>query len=104
MIFGIKTKKDKKIEMLEEDISKKIDTIMDLVQREMGRPYIGPARSFDYIPLRATYTISDDLPLDIVKNIIVSKFSDYLKDVLSFDVIEVEGEKMLEGTLYVRRK
>lgn len=107
MIFGIKTKKDKlieEIEELEEEIRKKDNAILELARHETGKLYVGPARSFDYIPVKSRHFLEDEIPLDFLKRDIAHKMAVFLEDQIHFEVIEVDGRKFLEGTLNVRRE
>lgn len=104
MIFGIKTKKDKLIEKLEEVIQVKDMTIKSMADKVYGMPYIGPAKSFDYIPVKSSRFLQDEMPLDFLKHDIAHKMAELLEDQIHFEVIEVDGKKFLEGTLNVRRE
>lgn len=104
MIFGIKTKKDKRIEELEEVIKVKDMTIKSMADKVYGMPYIGPAKSFDYITVRSSRFLQDEIPLDFLKRDVAHKMTELLEDLIHFEVIEVDGRKFLEGTLNVRRK
>ena len=104
MIFGIKTKKDKLIEKLEEIIEIKDMTIKSMVDKVYGRPYIVPDKSFDYIPVKTSRFLQDEIPLDLLKHDIDHKMAEFLEDQIHFEVIEVDGRKFLEGTLNVRRE
>lgn len=104
MIFGIKTKKDKLIEKLEEIIEVKDMTIKSMADKVYGMPYIGPAKSFDYIPVKSSRFLQDEIPLNVLKHDVALKMVEFLEDQIRFEVIEVDGSKFLEGTLNVRRE
>ena len=93
MIFGIKTKKDKRIE--------------DLESRLNSMTYKHPtiiASQKDTICLGATVVIEDNKPIEFVKRELAAKMMAEIERQIWYDVEDFNGKKLLRGYLRVVAK
>jgi hypothetical protein len=90
-MFGIKTKKDKRIEELEK-----------LLNYAMAqRPSIATIER-DVVTLRATQILEPGMPVDFAKKHIAREMAEHLENHIEYDVRDSEYHSpLVEGTLYV---
>lgn len=82
MIFGIKTKKDKRIEELENKV-KDLETTMFLKTPVMRVNY-------DVIEVKAKTVLDERLSTDYFKDALCQKLGDYIKPFVTFDIYDVK--------------
>lgn len=90
MIFGIKSKKDKRIEELENM----------LATMYLRQPQIVEQKG-SVVPLRAGIRLAHDVPLDVAKDMVVKVMSESIKDKIHYEVDEVCGEMVINGYLNI---
>lgn len=82
MIFGIKTKKDKKIEELEKQV-KDLQSTMFLKTPVMRVNY-------DIIEVKAKTVLDERMPTDFFKDELCKKLSGYIKPFVTFDIYDAK--------------
>ena len=88
-MFGFKTKKDKRIEELENQLSMMYMKTPTIVSTEK-----------DIHTIRCAYQLDEYMmPIKIAKNEIKRSFMDKLEDEIIYDIQDFEGKKVLYGTL-----
>lgn len=90
-MFGIKTKKDKRIEELEK--------LLNYVMAQ--RPSIATIER-DVVTLRSTQILEPGMPVDFAKKHIARKMAEHLENHIEFDVRDSDCQfPIVEGTLHV---
>lgn len=90
MIFGIKTKKDKRIEDLKSMINSMIYKYPKII-----------ASQKDSICLGASIIIEDDMPIEFAKKKLAEIMMKEVERQIYYDVEDVDGKKVLKGYLRV---
>ena len=90
-MFGIKTKKDKRIEALEEK----------LLMLHMKTPVLLTSTK-DFVAIGARVMLEDGMPVEVAKRRIAHQMIEYCEGIIHYEVEDVEGKRILKGYLYVK--
>lgn len=82
MIFGIKTKKDKRIEELEKQVE-------DLQYTAFLKTPV-MCVNYDIIEVKAKSVMDEQLPTDFFKDELCRKLADYIKPFVTFDIYDAK--------------
>lgn len=92
-MFGIKTKKDKRIEELE----------MRLHETYLRTPRV-ITQDRNSVTFGATIILEDGVPIEYAKDVIAKKMIDEAKQFIEYDIDDSEGRHRLTGYLVVLKK
>lgn len=90
-MFGIKTKKDKRIEALEEK----------LLMLHMKTPVLLTSTK-DLAAIGGRVMLEDGMPVEVAKRRIAQQMIEYCEGIIHYEVEDVEGKRFLKGYLYVK--
>lgn len=90
-MFGIKTKKDKRIEALEEK----------LLMLHMKTPVLLTSTK-DFVAIGGRVMLEDGMPVEVAKRRIAQQMIEYCEGIIHYEVEDVEGKRILKGYLYVK--
>ena len=90
-MFGIKTKKDKRIEALEEK----------LLMLHMKTPVLLTSTK-DLAAIGGRVMLEDGMPVEVAKRRIAQQMIEYCEGIIHYEVEDVEGKRILKGYLYVK--
>ena len=90
MLFGFKTKKDKRIEYLESQLAKSVSPSIMIRRGKL-------------IPYKARGLVRDGIPVEDVKDRIVNDLIEGIKRHIHFDISDADemGEVIITGTIYI---
>jgi hypothetical protein len=94
-MFGIKTKKDRKIEELNEKVEK-LEESLYLTRFKQPRIYQQDRRTETVTAMRV---LEDGVPTDVIKREITKMLVDEVYNLIDWDIEDYHGKKVIRGYL-----